>query len=169
MICSLRPWRPDDAACVAQNMNNLAVLNNLRDGIPYPYTEQDGLNFINSMLSAKPDSTYAFAIVLDDDRPVGSIGVFRCGNIHFRTAEMGYYVAQPYWGRGIGTCAVTSMCRYIFENTDILRIFAEPFSFNAASRRVLEKSGFELEGIMRKNAVKNGEVLDMCLYARLKN
>lgn len=80
----------------------------------------------------------------------------------------GYYVAEPYWGKGVGTKAVADTCRYVFEHTDILRIFAEPFSHNRASCRVLEKAGFVLEGVMRKNAVKNGEVVDMMLYAMIK-
>ena len=72
---------------------------------------------------------------------------------------MGYYVSEYYWGNGIGTSAVKQTCNYVFENTDIIRIFAEPFAHNAASCRILEKSGFEYEGTLRNNAVKNGVVL----------
>jgi RimJ/RimL family protein N-acetyltransferase len=96
---------------------------------------------------------------------IGSIGVFRKDNIHFKTAEMGYYVAEEHWGKGIGTQAVKEVCQYIFENTDIIRIFAEPFAHNLGSCRILEKSGFMCEGILRKNAVKNGVILDMKMYA----
>ena len=78
---------------------------------------------------------------------------------------MGYYLSEAYWNRGIGSRAVRLMVEFIFANTDILRIYAEPFAHNAASCRVLEKAGFRLEGILRKNAVKNGEVLDMKMYA----
>ena len=116
-----------------------------------------------SMLSADKTKTVAFAITIDD-KVVGSIGVFRCENIHFRTAELGYYIGEPYWGNGMGTSAVKQVCSYIFENTDIIRIFAEPFAYNKASCRVLEKAGFQLEGIMKCNAVKNGQILDMALY-----
>ncbi|MEA4955486.1 MAG: GNAT family protein, partial [Pseudoflavonifractor sp.] len=97
------------------------------------------------------------------------IGVFRKDNIHSRTAEMGYDISLLFWGQGLGTSAVKQTCKYVFENTDILRIFAEPFAYNTASRRILEKSGFLCEGIMRANAVKNGKVLDMALYALLKS
>ena len=99
---------------------------------------------------------------------VGSIGVFRQENIHFRTAELGYYIGEPYWGRGFATSAVKQVCQYVFDHSDILRIFAEPFAYNAASCRVLEKAGFQFEGTLRSNAVKNGEVLDMKLYARVR-
>ena len=81
---------------------------------------------------------------------------------------MGYYIGEPYWGKGMGTSAVQQVCRYIFEHTDIIRIFAEPFAQNTASCRVLEKAGFQLEGILYSNAVKNGKVLDMKMYALLR-
>ncbi len=167
MECNLRAWRFEDAADLANALNNKKIHDNLRDGLPLPYTEKDAGEFIGAMLGADSNTTYAFAITIDD-RVIGSIGVFRKENIHRKTAEMGYYIAEPYWGYGLGTCAVRQACRYIFETTDIMRIFAEPFARNAASCRVLEKSGFLLEGVLHKNAVKNGEVLDMKLYALIK-
>jgi RimJ/RimL family protein N-acetyltransferase len=157
-----------DAPDLARALNNKKILDNLRDGLPYPYTEQDAEGFISMMLQSEKDRAYPFAITVDD-KAVGSIGVFRKENIHRRTAEMGYYVAEPFWGQGIGTSAVNQVCDYIFENTDILRIFAEPFAFNAASCRILEKAGFAYEGTLKKNAVKNGVVLDMIMYAKIKD
>jgi len=103
------------------------------------------------------------------DKAVGSIGVFRQGNVHRRTAELGYYIAKEYRGKGMMTEAVRQVCTYVFDNSDILRIYAEPFSYNAASCRVLEKAGFQYEGTLRRNAVKNGRILDMKMYARLKD
>lgn len=167
MECKIRPWRLEDAPDLAAALNNKKILDNLRDGLPYPYTEKDAEGFISMMLHAAQDSAYPFAITVDDTA-VGSIGVFRKDNVHWRTAEMGYYVAEPFWGQGIGTSAVKQVCHYIFDNTDILRIFAEPFAHNTASCRVLEKAGFEYEGTLRKNAVKNGVVLDMKIYSRIK-
>ena len=102
------------------------------------------------------------------DRAVGGIGAFRQGNIHFRTAELGYYIAPHLWGRGLASSAVKQLCSHIFQNTDILRIFAEPFAENIASCRVLEKAGFQLEGVLHSNAVKNGVVRDMKLYALIR-
>lgn len=100
---------------------------------------------------------------------VGSIGVFRRENIHFRTAEIGYYIAESHWGKGIGTNALKQICQKVFETTDIVRIFAEPFSDNLASCHILEKAGFQREGTLRKNAIKNGQFKDMQMYALIKD
>ena len=168
MNCVIREWRIEDKTALAALLNNQNILNNLRDGLPYPYTASDAEEYIAAMLSADKTKTFAFAIAAEHTL-VGSIGVFRRDNIHFRTAEMGYYIGEPYWGKGFGTSAVKQTCAYIFGHTDIIRIFAEPFAYNAASCRVLEKAGFRLEGILRSNAVKNGSVLDMKLYALVKD
>ncbi|MCI8371577.1 MAG: GNAT family N-acetyltransferase [Lachnospiraceae bacterium] len=167
MECTIRKWNLSDANDLASMLNNTKILNNLRDGLPYPYTVENARQFITEMLAADPQQTFAFAIACEN-RVIGSIGVFRCANIHFRTAEMGYYIGEPYWGKGLMTSAVRQTCQYIFEHTDILRIFAEPFARNTASCRVLEKAGFQFEGLLRQNAIKNGQILDMKLYARIK-
>ena len=167
MKCQIRKWKLSDADDLASALNNEKVLNYLRDGLPYPYTQKDAQHYINSILSSNPNETFAYAIDVDG-KAVGSIGAFRQGNIHFRTAELGYYLAEEYWGKGIMTQAVKQLCQKLFAETDILRIFAEPFAYNIGSRRVLEKAGFQLEGILKRNAVKNGRVLDMAMYALTK-
>lgn len=167
MDCSIRTWSLTDAAELAANLSNKNVQDNLRDGLPYPYTQKDAEEYITAMINADLDKTFAFAIVLDD-KAIGSIGVFRCENIHCRTAELGYYIGEPYWGKGIMTNAVQRTCEYVFSHSDILRIFAEPFSDNIASCRVLEKAGFQFEGLLRKNAVKNGKIVDMKMYALVR-
>jgi ribosomal-protein-alanine N-acetyltransferase len=167
MECKIREWQIEDAENLASVINNKKIQDNLRDGLPYPYTVEDAKEYITSMLSADKEETYAFAITVDD-KAIGSIGVFRCNNIHFRSAEMGYYIAESYWGKGIGTSAVKQTCKYIFEHTAIIRIFAEPFAYNTASCHILEKAGFQCEGILRKNAMKNGVILDMKMYALIK-
>lgn len=164
MNCVLRKWRLSDAKALAAALNNETILNNLRDGLPFPYTEQAAEAYITAMLSADENDTFARAITVDG-RVVGSIGAFRQGNIHRRTAELGYYLAEEYWGRGIMTDAIRQLCGLLFETTDILRIYAEPFSHNTGSRRALEKAGFRYEGLMKSNAVKNGKVTDMTLYS----
>ena len=168
MNCILRKWRLSDAKDLAAALNNEKILNNLRDGLPFPYTEKDAADYITAMLSSDEDSTFAYAITIDD-RAVGSIGAFRQENIHRQTAEMGYYLAEEYWSRGIMTEAIWQLCKIIFDTTDILRIYAEPFAYNIGSRRALEKAGFSLEGIMKNNAVKNGKVIDMALYSLTQN
>lgn len=164
MECKIRHWEIGDAPELAKALNNRNIQNNLRDGLPYPYTENDAIIFIKAMLNADQNKTFAFAITLNNIL-VGSIGVFRKDNIHFRTAEMGYFIAEPFWKKGLGTSAVEQVCHYIFKHTDIIRIFAEPFSYNTGSCRILEKSGFTYEGMLRRNAVKSGKILDMKMYS----
>lgn len=166
-MVKIREWTVDDAETLAELLNDKRILDNLRDGLPYPYTENDALWYINSCLSADKNSNFCFAIVYND-KVVGSIGIFRQGNIHFRTAELGYYIGAEYWGKGIMTEAVRLACKHVFDNTDIVRIYAEPFAENIGSCRVLEKNGFVLEGILSKNAYKNGVFRDMKMYALVK-
>ena len=167
MEIKIRRWKIEDKSELAEVLNNKKILDNLRDGVPYPYTESDAADFINAMLSADPDKTFAFAITLDD-KVIGSIGVFRQENIHYRTAELGYYIGEKYWGNGYMTEAVKQACGFVFENTNIIRIFAEPFAYNTGSCRVLEKAGFVYEGTLRSNAYKNGNIIDMKMYALVK-
>ena len=167
MKCRIRKWELSDAKDLAAALSNKKVQDNLRDGLPYPYTEQDGKDFISAMLSADENETFAFAIMVDD-KVVGSIGIFRQGNIHSQTAELGYYIAEEYWGKGIMTEVVKQICEYVFGDSDIIRIYAEPFAYNIASCRVLEKVGFQYEGTLRSNAVKNGKVIDMKMYSLIK-
>ncbi len=165
--CKIRKWALSDAKDLATALSDKKVQENLRDGLPYPYTEQDGEEYISSMLSANKNDTFAFAITVDG-KVIGSISAFRQGNIHRQTAELGYYIAKEYWGRGVMTEAVKQFCDYVFAHTDIIRIFAEPFADNTASCRVLEKAGFRFEGTLRRDAIKNGKVLDMKIYSKLK-
>ena len=167
MDTKIRKWKPEDAHDLATAINNKKLLDNLRDGIPFPYTGKDAEDFIRAMKTAEKDSRYAFAVEYGG-KVIGSIAVFRKDNIHRLTAELGYYIAEPYWGRGIATKAVELICSYVFESTDIVRIFAEPFAHNHASCRVLEKSGFSYEGLLRRNALKNGRLIDMKMYSILK-
>lgn len=143
MHITIRNWKKTDAASLAAALSNKKILNNLRDGLPYPYTEKDAKKYINFILTSNPNDTFAYAIDVDG-KAVGSISAFRQENIHCRTAELGYYLAEEYWGNGIMTSAVRQLCEKLFAETDIIRIFAEPFDYNVGSRRVLEKRVFSL-------------------------
>ena len=167
MNTQIRQWQLSDAPALAKAISNLNVQNNLRDGLPYPYTEKDAEDYINAMLSSDKNNTFAFTIVCDGVA-VGSIGAFRGVNVHRLTAELGYYISEEYWNKGVATQAVNLLCEYVFNNSDIVRIFAEPFADNAASCRVLEKAGFRFEGTLRRNAIKCGEIRDMKMYSILK-
>ncbi len=167
MNIHIRKWELSDAEALARAISNKKVQDNLRDGLPYPYTTADGEEFITAMRNGR-DENFAFAITADGN-VIGSIAVSRQGNIHRQTGEMGYFLAEEYWGRGAATEAVKQICSYVFGHTDIIRIYAEPFAYNAGSCRVLEKAGFKFEGTLRSNAVKNGKVLDMKMYSRLRD
>lgn len=167
MICQIRKWNMSDATDLSLVISNKKIQDNLRDGLPYPYTEQDAAAYIQTMLSADENKIFAFAITINN-KVIGSISIFRQENIHRRTAELGYYIAENYWGKGIMTEAVKQICEYVFNNSDIIRIYAEPFADNSASCRVLEKTGFQFEGILKSNSVKNGKIIDMKMYALIK-
>lgn len=167
MKIRIRKWDLADAVDLSVVLSNKKVQDNLRDGLPYPYTEQDGQDYISAMLTADENETFAFTVTADR-KVIGSICAVRQANIHNKTAELGYYIAEEYWGNGIMTEAVKQLCDYVFTHTDIIRIYAEPFAHNIGSCRVLEKAGFQYEGTLRNNAVKNGKVLDMRMYALLR-
>lgn len=168
MECNIRPWQLSDAFALSALLNNKNILDNLRDGLPFPYTEADGKEFISAMLAADKTKTFSFAIT-QHDKVIGSIGAFREGNIHYKTAELGYYLGQAHWGNGLCVQAVNQICQHIFTQTDIIRIFAQPFAKNTASCRVLEKAGFVFEGVLHCHAEKNGKILDMRQYAKIKD
>lgn len=164
----LRPWRREDATDVAKYANNEKIARNLRDVFPHPYPPADAENFINSCLEAD-ESLQMFRAIEAEGRAVGSIALCRGGDVYVRTAELGYWLAEDCWGQGIMTQAVRQICREGFEQwDDLVRIYAEPYARNAPSRRVLEKAGFALEGVLRQNVFKEGEVCDSCMYALLR-
>lgn len=164
MRIDLRPWRPEDAGSVARYASNPKIAANLRDVFPYPYTHKDAIDYIESCLKADPARQLTRAIAVDGEA-VGSVGAFLGSDVYRKSAEIGYWLAEPFWGRGIMTRAVIWICREAFDAFDIVRLYAEPFARNTGSRRVLEKAGFRLEGILRQSVCKQGEILDSCIYA----
>lgn len=163
----IRPFTPDDASDLALALNNPKIQQNLRDGIPLPYTPLDAAAFFSANQAAPPGIQYNWAIQ-ENGRAIGSIGLYRMDNIHSRSAELGYWFSENFWGRGFVSQAVREVLRFAFSETDLIRIFAEPFSYNGPSCRVLEKVGFQKEGILRSHAVKHGRILDITLYAYLR-
>lgn len=168
MDINIRNWKIEDAKNLAKALNNKKVLDNLRDGLPFPYTVSHAQDFIDAMLKADKNNTFTWAITADD-KAIGCISMFRKENVHRLTGEIGYYIDEEYWGKGIATKVIKQVCGYIFSSTDIVRIFAEPFSFNTASCKVLEKCGFTCEGTLRKNAIKTEKIIDTKTYAIIKN
>ncbi len=162
----LRPWRIEDAETLASYANNSKIAANLRDAFPHPYTVSDAAGYINFCLGMKDELCFAIEV---DGKAVGSIGVFLKEDVYRKSAELGYWLAEPFWGKGIMSEAVSRICEHAFSKYDIVRIFAEPFARNLGSRRVLEKAGFELEGILKKSVFKNGVIEDSCMYAKLRD
>lgn len=163
----IRKWQKTDAPELAKALFNKKVQDNLRDGLPYPYTEENALEYIESIQKADENDVFVFAVVADG-KVVGNVGVERQKNVHRLTAELGYYLDEEYWGKGIMTEAVKELCAYVFDVSDIVRIFAVTYADNVASCRVLEKAGFLLEGVLKKAAIKNGVIKDLKTYALLR-
>ena len=163
----LRPWRRSDAADAARYADNPRVAENLRDIFPSPYTLADAESFIRMCIRNEGAGELCRAIAADGTA-AGCVSLTLGGDVYRRSAELGYWLGEPLWGRGIMTEAVGRICREGFAAWDIVRIHAVSYARNAASRRVLEKAGFTREGILRQSVYKNGEVLDACLYALLR-
>lgn len=163
----LREWKQDDAEAVALAANNQKIAENLRNAFPYPYTLEDAKWYVNDCIARADERQITRAIVVDG-AVVGSIGVFVQTDVYEKSAELGYWLSEDYWGKGIMTAAVRQICREAFERFDLLRIYAEPFAHNQGSRRVLEKAGFTCEGTMRNGVFKNGQVHSYCMYALLR-
>ncbi|MEO9482807.1 MAG: GNAT family protein [Ekhidna sp.] len=163
---SLRALQSDDAETVASLINNRKVLDNLRDYIPYPYSKKDAEEFI--LFSTKQDPTVTFAI-LSHDEICGVIAIIPQSDIHRMSAEVGYWIGEPYWGNGIATQALSLITEYAFSQLDVIRLYAIVFSPNDTSKRVLEKCGYKKEGIGKKAIIKNNQILDEHRYAILKS
>ena len=168
MDFTLRPWRASDAPALAEAADNPRIAANLRNAFPSPYTCADAQGFIRDCLEREGPRQMCRANEVDG-AAAGSIGVFLGADVYEKSAELGYWLAEPYWNRGILTAAVREICRAAFAAFDIVRIYAEPFAHNLASRRVLEKAGFTCEGVMRRGVWKNGQFHDYCMYALLRD
>jgi ribosomal-protein-alanine N-acetyltransferase len=161
----IRAWRKSDLDALLRYANNPKIAANLRDQFPHPYTRRDGMEYLNYVRDM--DVPISFAIEHGGEA-VGGIG-FKLGmDIARLSAEMGYWLAEPLWGRGLATRAVTAGSDWAFDGYKVVRIFATVFAHNAASIRVLEKSGFVREGILRRSAIKNGVILDQAMYSKVR-
>lgn len=163
----LRAWQPGDAEAIAAAADNPRIAANLRNVFPSPYTQADAEQFVNGCIAQGEARQLTRAIVIGG-KAAGSIGVFVKDDVYEKTAELGYWLAEEHWGKGVMTEAVRQVCREAFARFDILRIFAEPFADNQGSRRVLEKAGFTCEGTMRNGVFKNGRAGSYCMYALLR-
>lgn len=155
----------DDAPSVARYANNRKIWKNLRDLFPYPYELPDARNFLAKIAQQEPRTVFAIA---DEKEAIGSIGLLFGEDVHRFTAELGYWLAEPFWNKGIMSRVVKRFVDFAFETFELNRIFAEPYTSNPASARVLEKAGFVREARLKASVFKDGKVLDQYLYAKIQ-
>lgn len=160
--CAIRSWEVDDLDSLVEQADNRKIWINVRDAFPHPYTRRNGREFLRRMRTAKPETTFAIDV---GGRAVGAIGFVLRGDVERVSAEIGYWIGEAYWGRGIATEAVAALTGYAIATHGLTRVFAVPFATNRASCRVLEKAGYEIEGRLRRSATKDGVIADQLQYA----
>lgn len=161
----LRPFKDEDAGSLAKHANNPKISGNLNDGFPSPYTLQDAREFIQRR---KEERTILVLAIEVNGEAAGAIGIFPQQNIQRKCAEIGYWISEDHWGKGICTVAVKFMVRYAFSNFDLIRLYGRPFPYNIASQKVLEKCGFKLEAILKDAFYKDEKIYDEWIYSLLK-
>jgi len=162
----LRPWNLSNAPQLVLIANNKQITDNLRDGLPSPYSLKDAHDWLNLILPENNPPRF-FAITIDK-KVVGSIGIVSKTDIYRKNFEIGFFLSENFWGKGIATKAIKAATSYSFRDFDIIRVYAESFSDNIGSRRALEKAGFKLEATIKRNIIKNGIIKDSCIYSVLK-
>lgn len=161
----VRSWRRSDLDSIVRHANNPRIAANLRDQFPHPYTRRDGIEYLNFVRDQRPERNFAIQY---EGEVIGGLG-FQLGiDISRVSAEMGYWLGESFWGRGFASRAAKAASDWAFDEYELTRVFALVFSHNLASVRVLEKAGFEREGLIRRSAIKNGTVLDQWIYAKIR-
>ena len=160
--CDVRSWRTSDAESLVEYADNRKIWMNLRDAFPHPYTRREARSFIRTVRERTPETSFAIAV---KDEAVGSIGFVLRPDVERVSAEIGYWLAEPFWGRGIATEALIGVTQYAIETHHLTRIYALPFAWNTPSCRVLEKAGYSLEARLRRSAIKDGQITDQMQYA----
>ncbi len=164
-LCVVRDWHLADKDSLVRVANNRDIWRNLTNRFPHPYTDADA-DFWFGLLEKVPEHTH-WAIAIEEEA-VGGIGFERGEGVHAKSAQFGYWLGQPYWGRGIMTAAARATSDYIFSRFDVERLEASVFEWNPASMRVLENCGFVREGVLRRSVFKDGQLIDSVLYARVR-
>jgi RimJ/RimL family protein N-acetyltransferase len=160
--CRIRSWRAEDAASIAKHADNRNIWLNVRDRFPHPYTVAHAEAWLAMVLSAEPVTQFAIEV---DGEAAGGVGLFLQEDVSRYTAEIGYWLGEAFWGRGVMTDVVRRFTDYAFATWDLNRIYANVFAWNEASVRVLEKAGYQFEGRQRSATVKDGRVVDNLMYA----
>lgn len=165
MVTVIRQWKNEDLQELVTQADNINVWNNLRNYFPHPYTEEHGKAWLEKVVDALPAINMAIEA---DGKLAGGIGLILNGDVYIKSAEIGYWLGEQYWGKGIATEAVRQMTEYAFYYFDLVRLYAEVFETNKASMRVLEKNGYYLEGVRRKAVFKNDVLMDDYIWVKLR-
>ena len=165
-VASVRSWKWSDVEAIVRHANNRNVWINLRDRFPYPYTASDARRWLESVVGFQPEPNFAIAV---GDEAVGGIGFSIQYDVARRSAEIGYWLGEEVWGRGIATDALLAVTDYAFANFDLCRLYANVFAWNPASARVLEKAGYSFEGRLKRSVTKDGQTIDQLMYAIIRD
>lgn len=157
----LRKWQRGDEDCLVKHADNIEVAKFLKDNFPTPYTFADALQWVK--FANRNINSYNLAITLNNE-VIGAIGVEKQQDVYRKSAELGYWLSEEYWNKGIMTNVVKEMVELAFQNFNIVRLYAYVFSENQASAAVLEKAGFQLESVQKAAIYKNGKIMDQMIY-----
>ena len=160
--CTVRSWEPEDLESLVSHADNRNIWLNLRDRFPHPYTRRAGREFLRYARGQQPETTFAIAV---DGHAVGGIGFTVLTDVERVSAEIGYWLGEPFWGRGIVAEALVAVTSYAIETCRLTRVYALPFAHNRASCRVLEKAGYKVEAHLRRSAIKDGQIVDQLQYS----
>ena len=161
---NLRPFKKSDSLRLAELANNENISRNLRDGFPHPYTLKHAEEFIQRLMVQDPVTFFAIEY---KGEYVGNISLVKGNDVYRKSAEIGYFIGEPYWNKGIATIAVNLITDYGFKNLDIVRIHTGVYEHNKASQRVLEKCGFVYEGVFKKAVFKQEKFWNEARYAKI--
>ena len=161
----IRSYRKSDKDSIIKYANNINVSRNLRDSFPFPYTKKDATDWLRTVCNQKIEMNFAIA---NGYELIGGIGLMPQSDVYKFSAEIGYWLAEPFWGKGITTKAVIEMTKFAFDNFNFNRLFAAVFEGNPASMKVLEKAGYKLEGRLRHSVFKEGIFKDQFMFSILR-
>ena len=162
---TLREWRSGDEAALVKYANNRNIWINLQDRFPHPYTMADAQDWVRLNLNRSPVTNLAIATA---EEAIGAVGLMLQDDVHRHSAEVGYWLAEPFWGRGIMTAALRVMVDYAFDTLGLVRLYATHFAWNPASGRVMQKAGFTYEGRLKSAVIKDGKTTDALFYALVR-
>jgi RimJ/RimL family protein N-acetyltransferase len=163
--CTVRPWSTADESALLRHANNPRIAMHLRDRFPHPYEAEHARKFLQWVTQQPLETVWAIEV---GGEAAGGIGIELHADVERVSAEIGYWLGETHWGKGIVSSVLQAVSPEVLERFDLTRLYALPFADNRASVRVLEKAGFVLEGRLHRSAIKHGQIRDQLLYARYR-